>query len=72
MSEFIRELLRAFDEWAVPVASVVATMVVIIVVVWIAVRLLVGMPPSCPNGYVLAGGGYGGAYHCIIGVAPVR
>lgn len=26
--------------------------------------------PTCPDGYVLAGGGHGGRYHCIPGAEP--
>lgn len=42
-------------------------LVVVALVVWVF------MPgPRCPDGETLAGGGYGGRYHCVPGSDPIR
>ena len=45
----------------------VVLLVVIAAVVYIFTPL-----PRCPDGETLAGGGYGGRYHCVPGSDPIR
>jgi hypothetical protein len=52
------------------VASVIVIGLVVLLA-WMIASVIWGPQPTCPDGLVLAGGGYAGAYHCIPGVAPV-
>jgi hypothetical protein len=50
--------------------SLVVGFVVLLVIVAAVVYIFTPMP-RCPDGEVLAGGGYGGRYHCVPGSEPI-
>lgn len=49
-------------------ALALAIVIVFAVIIAMAMRPL----PTCPDGFVLAGGGYAGEFHCIPGRAPIK
>lgn len=67
----VSEWMDSWLGWILGAVSFFAIAVVVAVV--IGVLLSSSRPlPTCPNGYVLAGGGYAGRYHCIPGAEPIR
>lgn len=62
------------DQWTGWVIGgvLVAVIVLAAFVGWKLTASILRPDPTCPSGYVLAGGGYAGRYHCVPGAEPIR